>query len=357
MARVNPLGFLLRPYPTYYIFFVTGRCNCACPHCFYHKASASADKGSELSLDEYRALSARLGLVKAASITGGEPSLRDDVVEICEALAKGGGVEYLSFHTNGLLMEKIKGIARELVRRLPDTFIKFELSIDGLSGAHDRLRRSPGLFDGNMELIGYLASLKAGHKNLGIGVNTVYSSANKDSIGEIAAYCRKLPVDSYDVNFIRGDTGDPALRRVDPGEFFNAVKDLETRRELRGSGLALASWAGVVKEMRWSAIREAATRAAMPFPCVAGKKMLVVSEEGMVYPCELLGKPFGSLRDNGYDIRKLLASDTARRILADVRAKRCFCTWECAITCSIAHNPALYPEMFFRWLMKKAKGV
>ena len=35
--------------------------------------------------------------------------------------------------------------------------------------------------------------------------------------------------------------------------------------------------------------------------CVAGKKLLVVSETGEVQPCEILGKSFGNLRDYGLE--------------------------------------------------------
>lgn len=355
MARANPFSFLFRPYPTYYIIFVTARCNVRCPHCFYSNKINSAQESSELSLDEYRKISSGMGKLKAVAITGGEPSLRDDVIEICKVFAKFNNLEYLGFHTNGLLVERLKVIAKELLQQLPDTFIKFELSIDGLFNNHDRLRKSPGLFQRNIELIKYLAAFKAGHKNFAIGINTVYSAANEDQISEIYAYCRKLPVDSYDINFIRGDVGDHALKKVDVEEFIRCVKWLDPGQELRGSSLALASLVGVVKLMRWNAIRKIVKRKEMPFSCMAGRKMLVIAEDGQVFPCELLDKPFGNLRDNGYDIRKLLALESAQEIISDIRKRLCFCTWECAITNSIVHDPALYPEILFRRLVERAK--
>ena len=44
-------------------------------------------------------------------------------------------------------------------------------------------------------------------------------------------------------------------------------------------------------------------------PCVAGRKLIVVSETGEVMPCEVLDKSIGDLREVDFDIHRLLASD------------------------------------------------
>ena len=50
-------------------------------------------------------------------------------------------------------------------------------------------------------------------------------------------------------------------------------------------------------------------------PCVAGKKLIVVSEEGQVFPCEILGKDksFGNLRDYSMDVTSLLKTKRLKK--------------------------------------------
>ena len=38
-------------------------------------------------------------------------------------------------------------------------------------------------------------------------------------------------------------------------------------------------------------------------PCVAGKKLVVISETGIVKPCEILNDEIGNLKDFNFDIQ------------------------------------------------------
>jgi radical SAM protein with 4Fe4S-binding SPASM domain len=85
-------------------------------------------------------------------------------------------------------------------------------------------------------------------------------------------------------------------------------------------------------------------------PCYAGKLNLVVTESGDVYPCELLEKKMGNLREYDYDINKLLASQDARRVVAEIKSNACCCTHECYFITNILFNPRLYPSLLKEYL-------
>ena len=122
--------------PLVLVWNVTSRCNLDCVHCY----STSAF-GDELSHEE--ALSAvdefRRAGVKVLLFSGGEPLLREDVLELGKASSDSGIFPCLS--TNGTL------ITKEFARGLKEAgFIYVGVSLDGLRGTHDEFRRREGAF-------------------------------------------------------------------------------------------------------------------------------------------------------------------------------------------------------------------
>ena len=80
-------------------------------------------------------------------------------------------------------------------------------------------------------------------------------------------------------------------------------------------------------------------------PCVAGRKIIVISETGEVLPCEILGRSMGNVRDYDYDLKRLLASaenDTLRKWIVE---SKCKCSFECALTANVAWNLGEYPKL------------
>lgn len=82
------------------IYLTTFRCNGSCSFCCFKNSINK--KFDELSLDEVKKVISHLPPLKDFSISGGEPFLRKDLVEICKAFEK-LGPEELWMPTNGLL--------------------------------------------------------------------------------------------------------------------------------------------------------------------------------------------------------------------------------------------------------------
>ena len=47
-------------------------------------------------------------------------------------------------------------------------------------------------------------------------------------------------------------------------------------------------------------------------PCEAGRKMLVITEEGVVRPCEIFDEIYGKLQDYNFDLSKLMPQHSVR---------------------------------------------
>ena len=80
-------------------------------------------------------------------------------------------------------------------------------------------------------------------------------------------------------------------------------------------------------------------------PCVAGRKLVVLSETGEVLPCEILGKSFGNIRDYDYDIKRLLAKDSNQKFVKWIVDSKCKCSFECALAANVIWNIKAQPKL------------
>ena len=127
------------PFPLIANYLITSRCNLSCGVCFNQDNPLPA--GQELGYDEVVELLKTLAGGKCGLfLSGGEPLLRDDIVEIVEEGKRLGLT--MGMVTNGLLLDESR-IGR-LVRAGIDVLI---FSFHGLGTTHDRLVGEEGAFD------------------------------------------------------------------------------------------------------------------------------------------------------------------------------------------------------------------
>jgi len=87
---------------------VTDRCNLRCTYCMPEEGIRLLDHSDILSFEEiteFTKLAVANGITKVR-LTGGEPLVRKDIVELVAMLAEIGGLEDLSMTTNGILLTK-----------------------------------------------------------------------------------------------------------------------------------------------------------------------------------------------------------------------------------------------------------
>jgi len=87
---------------------VTQKCNLNCFYC-HREGEDNKNKGDkEISVSEIKRIvrvASKLG-IKKVKITGGEPLLRKDIVEIVKEISKIEGIEDISMTTNGFFLDK-----------------------------------------------------------------------------------------------------------------------------------------------------------------------------------------------------------------------------------------------------------
>lgn len=177
---------------------VTQRCNLKCPICF---AAAGEDTSADLSLTEIRRRYQRLmdsGGPYNIQLSGGEPTLRDDLPEIIR-IGREEGFTFFQLNTNGLRLADDANYLQGLIDAgLSCVYLQF----DGLRAETYRRIRGRDILAEKLQAIDNC-------RRLGIGVvlvPTVVPGINDDEVGDIIAFAaERLPL-------IRGVHFQPASR-------------------------------------------------------------------------------------------------------------------------------------------------
>ncbi len=157
----------------------TQRCNLKCVHCYAQ--SEDRDYAGEMSTDEAKVMIDDLAEFGAPVLlfSGGEPTLRKDLVELMH-YAKGKGMRVV-ISTNGTL------ITPERAKQYADVGLSYVgVSLDGGRETHDEFRGLPGSFD--KAIAGIRNARDAGIK---VGLRMTINKRNWQDIPEIFKVMRE----------------------------------------------------------------------------------------------------------------------------------------------------------------------
>ena len=329
--------------PQYLIVFLTDRCNQKCLTCFYH------DRGDarEMDLYEISQLASGAGRIFQLTLSGGEPFLRKDIVDICRIFHERCRPFFITIPTNGMMPELIRDTFKEIIAVCPDSHIKAVLSIDAIGNLHDFIRGVEGAFSKVMETYQLIKQLEG----LTIVVNTVVSSYNEDNILYLIRFIHeKMEVDYLSVCLLRGNPRDIKAPIKDINNFRSAVMEVERLYSLkRISRVSLMD--AISRTVRHVILKSTAQGQAV-VPCLAADRLMVVDHEGTIFPGEILTDSLGSIR-KGDTILGISSSKKCKEIRTKIRETECFCTFECALVASLAYSPIRYLQVLRHIFNKK----
>lgn len=341
--------FLKSGLPIQLIFFVTCRCNCQCVHCFYWN-ELNQDK-EELTLEEIEKIAKGIPRLLSLSLTGGEPTLRSDLPEIAELFYKYSSPRNIVIQTNGLVPDTIRPLMEKLLRKCPDTAVSVWIPFDGLEREHDSIRGVKGAFSKAVETVRCLKAMKNHYPNLRcVGVGTTCNALNQNVLGDLIRHVHSsLKPDDIGLNLVRGNTRDD-VKDVDIECYRKAASVIEElERDGKGGGL----WGKIVSARKlagYEIVEKTYREHRGVLPCYGGTLTAILYETGDVYPCEMLSKRMGNIREHGYDFKHLWYSETAKGVRSYVDAAKCHCTYECVLTPNLLFNYRQYYELTKRLL-------
>ncbi|MDA8403996.1 MAG: radical SAM protein, partial [Desulfobacteraceae bacterium] len=201
--RLAKSGFAGPGKPINLTFSVTNVCQSRCKTCNIWEIYKNdpEKRSTELRLDEIERIFQSMGHVYIFNVSGGEPFLRPDFVEIIELACKYLSPGIIHIPTNAIAVNRIEEKTRNIIHilksRYPRTRLTLKPSLDHIDNRHDDIRGVPGNFEKVMTLFEILKRLKPDFANLHIELGTVISRWNVADIEEISAFITKLAPESY----------------------------------------------------------------------------------------------------------------------------------------------------------------
>lgn len=330
--------------------FVTAKCNSKCRTCFY---SSETHPGDDLSFDEIRRLSLTAPRFDKLWLSGGEPILRDDLVDIVELFYVNNGIKTVNFPTNGLLADRIVSVVARLAERCPELTIHLNFSLDGLGEIHNSIRGVKNGFKRTVAAIEKAQSCFADHPRIFQNVATVITAENLDGLYDLGLYLfKRFRLATHVFEAVRGESRDPELKRVNKNQLselhdqllplYDAMADrLFANLPMGARHLAKAAFVGTTRELQ----RIQCANLHRPHPwgmdCTAGETTIVIDHDGGYRACELRPR-LGNMRDLDFNLAAAHRGIEMRREIEAIgggaRAD-CWCTHTCWSFSSTKFSP------------------
>ena len=351
--------------PIQLIHYVTTECNLQCAHCFVFGEDTRYRNKNTLSLEEIEKVTLGLGKeIRHVSLTGGEPMLREDLSEIARMYRINAGIRSLLLSTNGVLTEQCVRTTSKIVRDNPGLDLAVSISLDNLYEKHDQIRSMKGAFERTLETCKALEGLTKSKISLNIGITL--SSFNETDLEDLFLYITKtIPYASISVIATRGEPLAKKSKDFSAENYLKISSLLESSILYEDSNYSYKNFKNgrcilnaknmILRRIIYNTLK----RPHFHSQCYAGRFLGVLLTDGNVYPCELLARKIGNIRDYDYDFTRLWRSSQAGKVRNYIDKSRCFCTWECIWTPNIIFNFRFYPELafnYFRILVARFRG-
>ena len=339
--------------------FATGKCNAKCVQCFY--ADDMAKKNEDLSFDEIRRLSETAGSVRRLWLSGGEPTLREDLPEIIEMFCKNNGVTDVNLPTNAIKTDRlIEWIAR-LRKSCPNANLTISVSMDGFGETHDRQRGVESFYT-------TAAALKKIDEHFGDdgrvlkNMATVVTKYNVAEVEDFVSWVYgRFNISTHTIEAARGSTREKGVKiltektmsgiqdRIAPFYLLYA-KRIGEGMNFVGRGLAKFFYVGLYRAWFNMRVKNIDKPTCWGMDCTAGETSLVVDYDGRFRACEIR-EPVGNVKDYGCDVQAILSGAAMKKEIADIGhgyAANCWCTHGCWIMSSMNFNPGKMISMMIK---------
>lgn len=287
---------LLTNRPLCVSFEITHACNASCQHC--HRGGPVDE--DQASAEEFGRIYQELR-PPVVQVSGGEPLLREDVLDVVRALRQPDGTPYIILVTNGSLLTP------EVVREANEAGVDaYSISLDYPDDRHDEFRMIPGLFAHIKTLVESLDE----EERKKITLNCVVQSDN---------FKECLPLASLALEWGVGANYSPyTWLRTDDRGFVVPREDLPELKEIFNGLLEFQSRHNTVKSNATFLNNIVAFFGDKGIPgCRAGERFMVVNPDGTFSPCGLITRGYTSMSHMREDFVK---SNTCTGCNTSIRA-------------------------------------
>ncbi len=214
--------------PTVLILHCTFVCDARCEMC---NNWTRGDRKSDMTLDEIDRMfdSGLWQNIENANVSGGEPTTRNDLVEMCQImLDKLPRLRKLGINTTGLTPHRAIPMLTKIVEATRDRGVIFSarVSIDGVGQMHNDVRQVKSGFEKANETIRAMQALQKQYSHFNFGISATLFSQNLGDADNILNWARDNDLDIV-FNMVRFT--DPMLGNQDLAEKCQPVGEEEAQ--------------------------------------------------------------------------------------------------------------------------------
>ena len=281
-------------------FEVTDSCTCYCKHCDH---GGPRDERRRLQPADYRRYMEALQPC-VVQVSGGEPLMRDDVVEIVRTIKNGATIPYTILVSNWSLMTEEKYLA------LKEAGVdQFSVSLDFPDARHDTFRGYPGLYSQLESLVPRLAA----HGFDDIVLNSCITSENVGEIGRLADKAREWGVNLCYSSYSAKRTGCRDYSLTTEAQLERLQREFAQVEARRDPSNWLVNAPSTI-----AAMQQFFERGSMP-GCRAGHRFLVVTSEGWLQPCSMIFQRW-HLEDRDKIVKEFTDTNTCDQCYVSIRS-------------------------------------
>jgi len=319
------------------IFSSTNMCNARCKMCFQWRDKKASK--NLLSTEEAKEMLGSFKELENVVLSGGEPFMRPDLVELCDTLIKNSN-PIITIPTNGSMSNAIYNKVKEILG-LGCKRLTISMSLDGLEKYHDENRVFPGLFKKVYETYRLLSRIE--DKRFSIQINTAVSRDNIKELPVLHSYIKnKMPKATWFFEPIRGTFNQEtatAISEKNWDELYSLILKLNHAHKLK-------KYAQLRKLYKYS--MASLRKGRQVVPCMGGEEMISIDYFGNIYPCEILPS-VTNIKKIDYNINNLLINENWLRAVKNIKENKCYCTHFCWLGYSM-NRKNLYNRLLDKYL-------
>jgi sulfatase maturation enzyme AslB (radical SAM superfamily) len=342
--KYHSTGRIYTPKPVIFNLGVSRRCNARCIMCSIWRTKPE----KEPTIGELQEIFSNplLNRLKTVVLSGGEPTLRDDLAQIVQCiLASNPRIREIWLVTNALEPFLVRQRVKDILNLSSYSKLKkfgIEVSLDGYAHVHEKIRRIPKAFDRVYETIQMLKDAQS-NSSFDIHLNCVVQKLNVNNLFQIFNFAQAmgLPINFIPVAQVLGN------RKQFKRDLMPSVDQLKELREFLNHQIAHNIKLSVVAF--WQDYFHIIAGAKRKIPCALPYHALGMTPEGDLFICGNDSLVYGNVYDAPID--KIWYSEEAKQIRR--KAKKYICP-TCAVSCNTSFS--LRSEFFYyaKFLLKVA---
>ncbi len=269
---------------------ITYRCNNDCGHCYM----GGSQERREYSTAQWKQVIEKADSLEASAIvfTGGEPTLRDDLVDL---------VDYNHDLVTGLVTNG-RLLTPHLVSRLQGAELDhIQITIEGLEKTHDAMVGAPGAYHETVN--GIRAAIESSVFTL---TNTTLTKQNCGEFPSLLEMLHGMGLTHFAVNSIiysgKAHEADYGLSACEAGEMLASIADLAA-----DYGMEMV-WYTPTRRCEFDPVEMGLGLKC----CSAARVNVTVEPDGTVLPCQSWFEPLGNILDDPWE--RIWYSDLAKAI-------------------------------------------